>query len=69
MEHPTKEAPEERLAGPHVAAVRLDPAAQRHVVVAERGDKQRNLVRRRGHVRVGEDHEVRVRGENPRPHR
>ena len=65
MERPAEQAPIERLACPHVRAVGLDPAAQRDVVVCERGDQQRDLVRGRRHVRVREEHEVRVRGEHP----
>ena len=38
-------------------------------MVGERGGQQRQLVGRGRHVRVGEDQQVRVRGEHPGTHR
>ncbi len=48
----------ERLAGTPIRAIRLHPAAKRDVVIRERLGQQWELVRRRGHVRIREDHEV-----------
>ena len=38
-------------------------------MVAERGDEERDLVGRRRHVGIGEEHEVALGGEHPRPDR
>ena len=64
----TERAPVERLRGAPVAAVRLDATAQRHVMIDQGFGEQRDLVRRRGHVGVGEDDELAVRGQDARGH-
>ena len=66
VEQPAEHAPVAWLGGAHVRAVRLDAAAQGDVGVLERVDELRQLRRRRGHVGVGEDDEVALRGEHPR---
>jgi hypothetical protein len=57
----------QRLARPHVGTVRLDPRTEGHVVVGQGRDEQWELVGRRGHVGVGEDHELPVGGQHARP--
>ena len=70
VEHLAQEPPVQRLAGPPVGAVRLDPAAERDVVVRERVGEQRELVGRCCHVRVGETPGRRWRrGRPPGPRR
>ena len=69
MEGAAQQAPEPRLAAPHVAPVGLDPASEGDVVVAQRLDEEGQLVRRGGHVGVGEDGEIGLGGEHPRLHR
>ena len=48
------------LRGPHVGAVGLDPAAVGGVGGLEGVDQERDLVGRRRHVGVGEDHDLAV---------
>ena len=69
VEGAAQQPPEAGLGAPHVAAVGLDPAAEGEVVVAERLDEERQLVRRGGHVGVGEDDEIGLGGEHPGLHR
>ncbi len=68
MEGATQEAPVPRLRPAHVAAIRLDPAAQHDIVILEHLVQDWDLVGRRREVRVGEDDRVRVGGEHPRAH-
>ena len=55
-----------RLRAAAIAAIGMDAASQRDVVRRQRIRQQRQLVRRRGQVGVGEDHVVGVRGEHAR---
>ena len=69
VERPPERPPVARLAGPHVGAVGLDPRPERDVVVGQRGDEERQLIGRGGHVGIGEDDQVGGRGQHPRPDR
>ena len=69
MERLAQDPPVAGLAGAHVRAVRLDPRAERHVVVGQGGHEQRQLVGRGRHVRIGEDDQVRGRVEHAGPDR
>ncbi len=57
-----------RLARPHVRAVGLDPGPQGNVMIRERRDQERELVRWCRHVRVSEDDQIRGRGQHPGAH-
>jgi hypothetical protein len=65
VENAAENAAEEWLRRPQVRAVRLDSAAQGDVGAIERGEEKRQLVRRRRHVGVGEDHAVAGRRKHP----
>jgi hypothetical protein len=69
VEQPTERTPVARLGRSHVGAVRLDPGSERHVVRGKRLDEQRQLVRRRRHVSVGEGDQVGRSVQHPRADR
>ena len=58
VEHLPEQSAVARLRRAHVRPIGLDARPEGHVVVAERGDEQRDLVGWRRHVGVGEDDKV-----------
>ena len=67
VEHLAEQPPIRGLALAHVRPVRLDPRSERDLVVVERGDEERQLIGRGGHVGIGEHEQVGIGSQHPGP--